>query len=117
MSSESNFAMGSYLCVLKICFNQGIRCDSRCRCKDCGNQPTMDDVEENANRIKIDVQSPTEFIDSSKVKKYKPMSPVSNTASSHESLFGVPPALPVGYTYAYDYELPSARTLGNIEEV
>lgn len=109
ISFESNFAVGSFSLCRKICFNQGIRCDSRCSCKACGNQPTMDDVEESTIRMKIDIQAPTP-----KVKINKPMTPVPNSAaSSDESVFSGPPALPVEYTYGYDYELPSAR----VEEV
>jgi len=75
--STSNLAMGfSSLCLGQICFNQGIKCDSRCRCKDCGNQPTMeDDMKENPFRIKIKVQPSAQFMVPPKVKNSEAMSP------------------------------------------
>ena len=75
--SKSNLAMGfSSLCLGQICFNQGIKCDSRCRCKDCGNQPTMeDDMKENPFRIKIKVQPSAQFMVPPKVKNNEAMSP------------------------------------------
>ena len=101
--SKSNLAMGfSSLCLGQICFNQGIKCDSRCRCKDCGNQPTMeDDMKENPFRIKIKVQPSAQFMVPPKVKNNEAMlSPVPNSAeSSDESIYLDPPALPVEFTY------------------
>ena len=75
--STSNLAMGfSSLCLGQICFNQGIKCDSRCRCKDCGNQPTMeDDMKENPFRITIKVQPSAQFMVPPKVKNNEAMSP------------------------------------------
>ena len=110
--SKSNLAMGfSSLCLGQICFNQNMKCDSRCRCKDCGNQPTMeDDMKENPFRIKIKVQPTAQYMVPPKVKNNEAMSPVPIIAvSSDESIYLDPPALPVEFTYGCCLESPSAQ--------
>ena len=108
--SKSNLAMGfSSLSLGQICFNQNIMCDSRCRCKDCENQPTMeDDMKENPLRIKIKVKPSAQFMVPPKVKNNEAISPVPNSAvSSDESIYLDPPALPVEFTYGCFLESPS----------
>ncbi|KAL3765873.1 hypothetical protein ACHAW5_002106 [Stephanodiscus triporus] len=89
----------------QICFNQDIKCDSRCRCKNCGNQPTMDDMEEYDIPIKIKVRPPAKFKVSSEENFFEPVS--STVALSDESVFLEPPtpALPVEYTYGLTEEV------------
>ena len=48
---------------MKICFNQGVKCDSRCRCKDCENQPDSDKAEEEAVTGEMEFAPRAELMD------------------------------------------------------
>ena len=56
-----------------LCFNQGVKCDNRCRCRDCENQPVADDEEkeENVRVIKVRLNPPTRKVVVSKKKAKK----------------------------------------------
>lgn len=57
-----------------ICFNQGVKCDNRCRCRDCENQPVANDEEEEeyVPVIKVRLNPPTQKVAPKKKAKKEP---------------------------------------------
>lgn len=93
---------------MKICFNQGIACDSKCRCKNCENQPGQVDGVDDV------VPSNLEMHHRQRVPptKGKAESACSARVSFDESTCCEPPKLPGGYTYGYGLPSPLADAAG-----